>query len=259
METDYLLYSQWYRYMSNIFSQTQSVSDKYSQKYAGSVVGNAENFAQTFRNTAQDLGVPESMDAIFEEAAQLYDVPVMLLKAIGKAESGFDAGAVSPAGAQGVMQLMPGTASALGVEDPFDARSNIMGGAKYISDKLKQYNGDIDLALAAYNAGSGNVEKYGGVPPFPETENYIRRIREYMGMELSADQMVVTNRGGGQNTRTGGYLQAGLQNGMSGNAGIDMQDALYLVELMRQQMQNRMMMANQSLLSYSREDSTTLL
>ena len=74
--------------------------------------------------------MPESMDAIFEEAASLYDVPVQLLKAIGKAESNFDAAAVSCAGAIGVMQLMPSTAAALGVEDPYDARSNIMGGAR---------------------------------------------------------------------------------------------------------------------------------
>lgn len=258
METDYILYSQWYRYMSNLFSQTQSVSDKYSQKYAGKGIAGTGSFAQTFQSAAQDLGVPESMDGIFEEAAQRYDVPVTLLKAIAKAESGFDAGAVSAAGAQGVMQLMPGTASALGVEDPFDARSNIMGGAKYISDKLRQYDGDIDLALAAYNAGSGNVEKYGGVPPFPETENYIRKIREYMGTELSADQMVVTGSGRGQNGTSAIYQTVG-GNGVADTSGIDMQDALYLVELMKQQMQNRMTMANQSLLAYSRDDSTTLL
>lgn len=88
------------------------------------------------------------------------------------------------------MQLMPATAQALGVTDPFDARSNIMGGAKYIAEKLKQYNGDIELALAAYNAGSGNVEKYGGVPPFEETINYIQRIKEYMGTDLTTGKTV---------------------------------------------------------------------
>ena len=72
-------------------------------------------------------------------------------------------------------------AQSLGVTDPFDARSNIMGGAKYLSDLLARYDGNVDLALAAYNAGSGNVEKYGGVPPFQETQNYISRVKEYMG------------------------------------------------------------------------------
>lgn len=85
---------------------------------------------------------------------------------------------------------MPATAQALGVEDPFDARSNIMGGAKYIAEKLTQYDGDIELALAAYNAGSGNVSKYGGVPPFEETINYIKRIKEYMGEDLTTGQTV---------------------------------------------------------------------
>lgn len=138
------------------------------------------------------------MDSIFEEAAQAYNVPVNLLKAIGKAESDFDPYAESAAGAQGVMQLMPETARSLGVTDPFDARSNIMGGAKYISDKLKQYDGDIDLALAAYNAGSGNVAKYGGVPPFAETQNYIKKVREYMGTDLETGRSVssVSNQTG---------------------------------------------------------------
>lgn len=104
-----------------------------------------------------------------------------MLKAVGKMESNFDPYAQSGAGAQGVMQLMPATAQSLGVTDPFDARSNIMGGAKYLSDLLARYDGNVDLALAAYNAGSGNVEKYGGVPPFQETQNYISRVKEYMG------------------------------------------------------------------------------
>ena len=127
-----------------------------------------------------------NLDAIFEKAAETFGVPVKLLKAMAKAESNFNPNAVSSCGAQGIMQLMPATSAALGVTDPFDPEQNIMGGAKYISDKIKKYDGDITLALAAYQAGSGNVAKYGGVPPFKSTQTYINNIYKYMGEDLSA-------------------------------------------------------------------------
>ncbi len=120
-----------------------------------------------------------TMEAIFEEAAETYGVDANLLKAIAKQESNFDASATSSSGAMGVMQLMPSTAESLGVEDPYDAYQNIMGGAKYISQLLERYDGDVTLALAAYNAGSGNVDKYGGVPPFTETQNYVAKVEQY--------------------------------------------------------------------------------
>ncbi len=120
------------------------------------------------------------LDRIFEEASKKYNVPLALLKAVAKAESNFNPNDVSSAGAIGIMQLMPETAKGLGVDNPFDPEQNIMGGAKYLADKLKMYNGDVELALAAYNAGSGNVEKYGGVPPFAETKNYIKKVLSYM-------------------------------------------------------------------------------
>jgi hypothetical protein len=126
------------------------------------------------------LGESSSMDKIFDKAADKYDVPVELLKAIGKQESNFNAKAVSRCGAQGVMQLMPATARSLGVTNSYDAEQNIMGGAKYISSLLKKYDGDVKLALAAYNAGSGNVAKYGGIPPFKETQNYVKKVVGYM-------------------------------------------------------------------------------
>lgn len=94
------------------------------------------------------------------------------------------------------MQLMPATAKSLGVDDPFDTRSNIMGGTKYISQQMEKYNGNLDLALTAYNAGSGNVAKYGGVPPFKETRNYIKRIKSYMNSDLTTGKTVEVQASG---------------------------------------------------------------
>lgn len=121
-----------------------------------------------------------SLSAIFQEASETYGVPVSLLTAMAKQESAFQANATSKSGAMGIMQLMPATASYFGVENPYDPRENIMAGAKYISQLLTKYNGDTSLALAAYNAGSGNVSKYGGIPPFKETQNYVAKILGYM-------------------------------------------------------------------------------
>lgn len=134
----------------------------------------------------------KSLDSIFEEAAKKYNVPVDLLRAIGKAESNFDPNVVSSAGAQGVMQLMPATAKYLGVQDSFDPEQNIMGGAKYISQLLDKYDGDVKLSLAAYNAGMGNVAKYGGIPPFKETQNYVVKVMKYRDDGVSAGNATVS-------------------------------------------------------------------
>ena len=148
---DYILQNMQYRYMENVIQQINRGAVQNVTKPSLSGTGFAHIFQQT--------QMAES----------------------GIRAGNFDPYAQSGAGAQGVMQLMPATAQSLGVTDPFDARSNIMGGAKYLSDLLARYDGNVDLALAAYNAGSGNVEKYGGVPPFQETQNYISRVKEYMG------------------------------------------------------------------------------
>ena len=112
---------------------------------------------------------------LFTKAADKYGVPASLLAAVAKAESGYDAKAVSPAGAQGLMQLMPGTAKGLGVTNSFDPNQAVDGAARMLRDLTNRF-GRTDLALAAYNAGPGAVLKYDGIPPYPETQNYVRKV-----------------------------------------------------------------------------------
>lgn len=132
------------------------------------------------------LKTSKTLDEIYTEASQTYGVSEELLKAMTKQESSFRTNATSRSGAQGLMQLMPATARSLGVTDSYDPYQNIMGGAKYIKKMLDKYNGDVSLALAAYNAGSNNVDKYGGIPPFAETQNYVAKITQYLseGVEV---------------------------------------------------------------------------
>ncbi|MFK7816763.1 MAG: lytic transglycosylase domain-containing protein [Gammaproteobacteria bacterium] len=114
-------------------------------------------------------------DAI-EAYSIAYEVDPKLVKAIIATESCFDKKAVSSVGARGLMQLMPATAKELGVKDSFDSNQNIRGGIKYFSQMLKRFNDSTELALAAYNAGPGAVEKYGGIPPYAETKGYVKKV-----------------------------------------------------------------------------------
>ncbi len=119
-------------------------------------------------------------DKIIQKAASKFKLDESLIKAVIKAESNFNHQAVSPKGAQGLMQLMPKTASFLKVEDAFHPSDNIEGGARYLRYLLNVYNGDLTLALAAYNAGETAVAKYGNaVPPYRETQNYVRRVLSF--------------------------------------------------------------------------------
>lgn len=117
-------------------------------------------------------------DSTIERAATAHEVPPWLIKAVIAAESAGDPTAISRAGAKGLMQLMEGTARDLGVEDAFDPEQNIWGGTRYLRMMLDRF-GSIPLALAAYNAGPGAVERYGGIPPYNETQNYVRRVQRY--------------------------------------------------------------------------------
>jgi Rod binding domain-containing protein len=119
-------------------------------------------------------------EGIINGAASKFDLPVSLIKSVITAESAGKHNAVSSAGAKGLMQLMDGTASDLGVNDPFNPVENITGGSKYLRQMLDLFSGDLDKALAAYNAGPGNVQKYNGIPPFKETQNYVAKIKRYL-------------------------------------------------------------------------------
>jgi soluble lytic murein transglycosylase-like protein len=124
------------------------------------------------------LAIPpaRAYDSLIHEAGALYRVSPTLIRAVMQAESAFDPLAISPAGAMGLMQLMPETAGAFEIADPFDPRENIMGGTRLLRELLDSHHHDIPLVLAAYNAGPAAVAHYGGVPPFRETQGYVKKI-----------------------------------------------------------------------------------
>ena len=147
---------------------------------SGTTFQAALNAAQaTQAPAAGGTGGATPFAAEIEAAAARNGVDPALLKALIRQESNFDPNAVSPAGARGLTQLMPGTAAGLGVANPSDPAQAIEGGAKYLRQQLDRFGGDVEKALAAYNAGPGAVAKFGGVPPYAETQNYVRKVMAY--------------------------------------------------------------------------------
>jgi soluble lytic murein transglycosylase len=139
------------------------------EEYAGIKISSPKIFPQ----------IKNHISEIIEVVSREYDLDPRLVKAVIKAESDFNPWAISPKGAKGLMQLMPQTTQQCGVQNPFDIQENIECGIQYLASLLDYYQYDLERALAAYNAGKGAVEQFGGVPPFPETVNYINRVIYY--------------------------------------------------------------------------------
>jgi soluble lytic murein transglycosylase-like protein len=141
-----------------------------------------------FRVAATAAPKPEGrFDRLISEAATTYGVDVDLVRAVIKAESNFNPRARSPVGAEGLMQLMPALQQDFGITDPFDPRQNVMGGVRYLRRLLDMHGGNVALALASYNAGPGNVARYGGIPPFRETRNYVKKITGFWNQPTGTD------------------------------------------------------------------------
>ena len=154
-----------------------------------SAVGNGASSSPFAASSAAGASAPIAtgqIDALVGQNSATWQVDPSLVKAIIANESGFAANATSKVGAQGLMQLMPATAQAVGVRNAYDPAQNVAGGTRYLKGLLDRFNGDVRLAVAAYNAGPGAVEKYGDVPPYAETQAYVQNVLESYAKYRSA-------------------------------------------------------------------------
>lgn len=163
--------------LARVLQRIHEIQEKFGIKF---LQQSQENFKETLKKTSGfQNDISSNYFEIIKKASQEYKVDENLIRAIILAESNFNKDAVSPKGAQGLMQLMPETAKYLGVQNAFDPYQNIFGGTKYIASLIEKYQGNLRLALAAYNAGEGIVDKLKDIPPYPETQNFVEKVLNY--------------------------------------------------------------------------------
>jgi soluble lytic murein transglycosylase-like protein len=156
-------------------STPEATANVFGQVLNNAIQGQQED-RESDESPALRLQPNVQFDQLIQQQSQTAQVDPDLVKAVIRQESGFNPKAVSHVGAQGLMQLMPSTASGLGVTDSFNPAQNVAGGAKYLKNLLNKYDQSVPMALAAYNAGPGAVDKYHGVPPYKETQNYVKNV-----------------------------------------------------------------------------------
>jgi len=166
--------------MRTLLLTAAALSAPHTARVATSTLTNAARSLPSVSYTIDSVVAPTELrhayDDIVAEAARKYRLDPHMIRAVMQAESAFNPMAVSPVGALGLMQLMPAVAAELGATDPLDPRQNIMAGSRYLRQLLDAHGGNVRLALASYNAGPGNVAKYGTIPPFKETQNYVKKV-----------------------------------------------------------------------------------